>query len=286
MLNFFKKSQPIPEAKPMAKEYPEVVAKIHNEFMTTGERLLKEAKDIIYNYEIKDAEKVERLKKIGFSKSRQVRDTEKAVRQKEDAEARAKIVEYYSVKYPMYKFITEDAVTAICKKYSLVMGEIRLYKGFVPEKNLLDIEKFSVKDEDCLELRNRSMSELDWYTQQMLGLAGSRNRNFNSFSSLLAIDPFERDLSRQQDYRQLLQGRPIYTPQPEPPKSEISYLREFKICAPIKDMDTDGHELKGHKLVVHVPDPVVLHPVKNGYLIVTAWGDEASDELVVNEINN
>lgn len=35
-----------------------------------------------------------------------------------------------------------------------------------------------------------------------------------------------------------------------------------------------------------IPDPVVLYPVREGYLIVTAWGDEASDPDVVNEVNN
>jgi len=38
------------------------------------------------------------------------------------------------------------------------------------------------------------------------------------------------------------------------------------------------------ELMIHVlADPVVLQPVKGGYLIITAWGDEASDELVVNQ---
>ena len=30
-------------------------------------------------------------------------------------------------------------------------------------------------------------------------------------------------------------------------------------------------------------DPIILHKVPGGYLIVTAWGDEANDELVVKE---
>jgi len=54
-------------------------------------------------------------------------------------------------------------------------------------------------------------------------------------------------------------------------------------------MDISGLELKeGYKLErkIEIPDPVVLQPVKGGYLILTAWGDEASDPLVMNEINN
>jgi hypothetical protein len=33
-------------------------------------------------------------------------------------------------------------------------------------------------------------------------------------------------------------------------------------------------------------DPIVLQPVDGGYLVVTAWGDEASDPLVVNANRN
>ena len=41
--------------------------------------------------------------------------------------------------------------------------------------------------------------------------------------------------------------------------------------------------------MVNIPeliDPVVLQRVVGGYLILSAWGPEASDPIVVNEINN
>ena len=61
---------------------------------------------------------------------------------------------------------------------------------------------------------------------------------------------------------------------------------ELLICAPIKDMKVDAWERISNYQIVPVPDPVVLKEVKGGFLIVTAWGDEASDPNVVNEINN
>jgi hypothetical protein len=36
----------------------------------------------------------------------------------------------------------------------------------------------------------------------------------------------------------------------------------------------------------HIPDPVVLQPVKYGYLCLTKWGAEAEDPILLNEINN
>ena len=46
-------------------------------------------------------------------------------------------------------------------------------------------------------------------------------------------------------------------------------------------MDTEGMGVKnGYKLEIakkHVPDPIVLHSVKGGYLILTMWADEQFD---------
>ncbi len=73
------------------------------------------------------------------------------------------------------------------------------------------------------------------------------------------------------------------------PRHEESYhnsIGQYKICAPLKDMDTrDMYITDGYKLE-HVPDPIVLQPVNHGYLICSAWGNESSDEIVVNEIFN
>jgi hypothetical protein len=50
--------------------------------------------------------------------------------------------------------------------------------------------------------------------------------------------------------------------------------------------------LKGTQIVdkVEIPDPIVLKPVcykkRKYFLIVTAWGLEAADELVVNPNHN
>ena len=60
--------------------------------------------------------------------------------------------------------------------------------------------------------------------------------------------------------------------------------KEMLIIAPEHKLDTRGKEKDGYKL--KIKDPIVLQPVDKGYLIITSWGLEASDELVVNSINN
>jgi len=74
-----------------------------------------------------------------------------------------------------------------------------------------------------------------------------------------------------------LDGKSVMEPVVPPAKN-------FKICAPIKDFNMEKKKVKGHHIVPE--DPIVLQPVRGGYLIVTCWGPEASDELVINQNHN
>ena len=71
-------------------------------------------------------------------------------------------------------------------------------------------------------------------------------------------------------------------------ENEFDYeILPFKMVAPVKDFDMRGKEIKGVEIRnIPAPDPVVLQPVNGGYLIVSKWGDEASDKDLVNEIDN
>ncbi len=59
------------------------------------------------------------------------------------------------------------------------------------------------------------------------------------------------------------------------------------IIATKDELDKRFTRTVGHRLVEIVKDdPIVLQPVKDGYLIVSAWGPEASHKDVINPINN
>lgn len=62
--------------------------------------------------------------------------------------------------------------------------------------------------------------------------------------------------------------------------------KSLLIIAPPHKLYTAGKEVIGHIATIVIKDPIVLQPVNFGYIIVSSWGLEASDELVVNEINN
>lgn len=248
-----------------AKKTPaQIVAEIHNEFDSASERLLKEAKALLNS---KDTSKGERLKQLGFVNAKPVKEIED-LRQKEWATKQlAENVSYFSQWYPNNKFITEDAVKQICEKYGLVFGDAVYYKGDVPEKNLKEMEQFKLRQED---MDKRTGLE-DYHERRMRGF-------MMRISPLLGMDgfigePMQRyepaTLSTDDIFR--LQGQAQYTQKP------------FKICAPEKDFEMRHLVKKGYKLEY---DPIVLQPVKGGYLIVTKWGLEASDEIVRNEKMN
>lgn len=257
------------------KSNKSVIEKIHNEFNNAGDRLLKEAKEIILGITVENEDKARRLNNIGFSSSKEVEIAEGAKKEKREKEEFAKAMEYFIVKYPKYKFITKDIAVKICEKYNLFIGSTRQYKGFVPEKNLKEIEDFfSQKNElthgyfdESSRRREVTKEEYERQEEKISAFVGLGNTS----DPLLYLTQAQRNYSSNRRY--------IY-----------ERKRDMEIAAPIKDMDTRGYEVKGRTLLREVPDPVVLVPItKNNlefYCIVTAWGDEASDKLVVNEKMN
>ncbi len=289
MFNFFKKkespvSSPVNNLVVTQAGYPAIVKEIHNEFFTAGDEILSEATCLLKELEQKDLAKGKRLASLGFNKTREavvaIETENKLATTKEIAE----LVVYYQTNYPNNKFITEEQVGKICEKYGLVCGDTTMYKGFVPESKVGEIEKFKVKDSDkCIGILTGSRAGDVW--NEYIGYVSSSdiigfwNENItqggnatfdntgsvkNSFSENIKIH-FGR-------YHTLtVQG--------------LSGIG-LKICAPLKDMDIPlTHKLYEYK-IEHIPDPVVLQPVNGGYLIVCAWGDEASDEIVVNQKMN
>ena len=278
MFNFSKKNE-----SGRATKYPAIVEEIHTEFHTAADRLLEEAKQAISEASTKDIGKVVRLEKLGFKQANQVSELKPLIQKAEMSKEQIGLVEYYSLNYPLNKFITEEQVKTICFKYNLVCGPVGRYKGFVPEKNLKEIESFQLNKNDAATcFREVNTGELFFLGESDFTETGKRYCRNNAFYivghnevNIYGSDPLLTDacLSRYSHRSGLLV------------KPETNSLQ---ICAPVKDMDLSGMTIEdGYKVQkIHIPDPVVLKPVKGGYLIVTAWGDEASDEDVVNQKMN
>lgn len=257
------------------KKYPVIVQKIHNEFMMSAEKSLLDAMEYIKLNNIDP--KADRLSKIGFN-SVPIVAKNLDIKRKIDLNIKEiDIINKYQKKYPEYRFITEQNVINICKKYNLILGGISLFKGFVPNENLIDIEIFMNKyDFSNMWITQRTNRILDMSNYKIRG-----DINYEHFYHKKSGDyVFQRNTGDLTFYsRGTVNGEYF-----DCSVTNDGHLERvtLQICAPIKDMDTKSMTLKDYKLIKNIPDPVVLQPVPGGYLIVTAWGDESEDELVKN----
>lgn len=251
--------------------YPLVVQKIHSEFNTASESALKEAEGII-NDNQHLLEKASLLEKVGFLNSICVKKSAHVKMNKNIAD----LILYYRVKYPNNKFITEQQVLQINKKYNLVCAPIDRYKGFVPSTKLEIIHSFNI---DILDKKQNYLLIKSFNYKNVQG------HLIKEFKKL-----YPDGLIQKSQYHEItsyieIKGNSLYIDSYD----EISNDTLF-ICAPKRDMDLSGLSKIGAILqsviTVKVPDPIVLQPVKGGFLIVAAWGDEASDEIVVNQTMN
>lgn len=239
-----------------------VIARIHSEFDNAGDILLAEAQEILGK--TSDNERATRLSKLGFTSALPVIESKKEQELRAAKKAIIEGVEYFRIYYPNNKFITEEMVESICKKYNLLCGEIGMYIGDVPLKNIAEMEAFSLRQED-MGLYN--FSNQRGFMQQQNALRNIQNARIDIFG----------------------QSRPMYessylAQQYAETSHEVTYYKPpFKICAPEKDFQLHGNRKYGYKLI---PDPIVLQPVKGGYLIITKWGLEGNDELAINEGSN
>lgn len=244
-----------------------VVEQIHREFNNAGDVLLKEAQEVL---KLQSSDKAKRLESVGFKLAKGVKEGKEQDERRQEAEKLFALINDYAMRYPNNRFITDTQVERICKKYNLVCGPVASYKGFVPEKNLHQIEEF----------RSRGYPHFADIHEKTIKI------HLESMSSKKMVKEKYPDL--------VVPESKIYWGVPQVTDVERSWFDRYeridnqsqRICAPAKDMELSGLKKVGKQWFsltrVEVPDPVVLQPVKGGYLIVTAWGDEASDEDVVN----
>lgn len=124
---------------------PEItVQMIHDDFDSAVDELINKALDLDANKK----EKHERLRKLGFRQIEEMREIQPIIDAANLRDHLSEFVNKYKASYPGYKFITSELVEKICKKYGLAKAEVCYYKGSIPDKNLEEIEAFSLKDED------------------------------------------------------------------------------------------------------------------------------------------
>lgn len=280
--------------KSKKKSTAELIEQIHQDFYTEVDKMKKNAaeKHDIQPLKNQLLNKAERLTVLGFTNSKEVQEAKSQKKRikileklNQEKDRLLEVINYFSFRYPNYKLITKEAVKRICAKYNLIHGPVNCYKGVVPEKNLRHIEQFVVKDNDKPVL---------WYEDY------SETRFGEKYVRRTEVQKLKESLS--QEYEKSLQKiKQSHKDDPEHVQwvtkcYDDKYRRQMfdelplEIAAPLKDFDTKNMSLRDFELkpkAKEIPDPVVLQPVFYGgekyYLVVTAWGDEASDPEVVNQ---
>lgn len=279
MFSLFKKSQR-QTANADTNGYPAIVHEIHNEFLSAGDKILNEAKSILEGSKRKSIDKGKRLAELGFKKCPEAVEATVIENIIVTTKELADLVENYKISYPNNKFITEKQVNDICEKYGLVLGSIGWFKGFVPEQKLNQISDFILKKED----RGLWSDKGHFFKQGEVRHQGSYHHIFKigdndkynyAYQSNDGIDFYARD------------GKNIFGMNSLGDLGFTIHQGGLLIAAPPKDMDVpSNYTQKGFRYEKINPDPVVLQRVMGGYLILAAWGNEASDENVVNEKSN
>ncbi len=230
----------------------EIVQEIHNSFNGAADSALQEANRILGNSKPIESH-IDTLEQLGFTNVKSVVQASRKRAQINLLKEQAELISHFQQNYPMYKYIQEEQVGEICRKYGLVMGEVNRYIGEVPKKNIEEIAKFK---KDGIKEEDRKYLTTTW--------VGTKECSYKEYIHRQAVSS-----AVWSNYR-------VY---------EWMEDNKYKICAPISDMNMEGAQIKGHK-IMDIPDPVVLYPVREGYLIISAWGPEASDESVVNHKMN
>lgn len=284
MLSLFKKQQ----------NTNAIIEEIHNSFYSEVELLLDSAKNYNNIETTKQGliDKTERLKKLGFKNTKEIQEANNELtrihllkKENEKKQDLFKAINYFSFKYPQYKFITEDSIIKLCEKYNLVYGTVDKYIGTIPDYNLEQLEKFVIdKKDECYVREQMILSKF----------FGTRNE----FMCFISYDEYEQEetlrlyreeqrkaLSVTEQYHQHMIGDYF--------GRTIDSICGLVIVAPLKDFNMAESEISKFKLInkkMEIPDPVVLKPVyfekKMYFLIITAWGEEAKDPLVYPEKRN
>lgn len=261
MFNFGKKEVMNPVVvKPTSRSKQVSVQEIHRDFMCAGDQALEEMNEIISTADRTKIEDYERLSKVGFAKTKKAVEGYFEHTKLQNANALSKRIQDYAQRYPLYKFITDLQVKKLCEKYQLTLGAVGSYILDIPEKNLKEIENFKLDKKDYIST-NRDHLMNSWDREAVFMYYDGNTHIYKSF-----------DFSSQE-------------------KNETGLYRAklvLEICAPREHFDMQGKKLvDGYRLEEIPKDPIVLQPLGyGGYLIITAWGAEASDEMVVNEKMN
>lgn len=287
-----------------------LIKKIHSEFSTSSDILLKEAQKVVEkeskNISKYDAlkDKADRLEKAGFVNSEDViYKKAKVDRLQRDLEANNELTElilYYKRTYPFQKFLTEDELERICDKYKLVYAPVGNYIKTVPKKNLKEIEnsdKLLKKDKVDFFYKLKGNKEFKVWMKKIgfPDCSFTRNQLNEKVREHYGRCPYEWDEPHKSTtglfvISEKIEGNYIFN------SCTVIEKTGLFIAAPkthFNNLKKLGKNKRGFfriEVAKYIPDPIVFRYCRGGIQVLTMWGDENFDPNkefgLVNEINN
>ena len=306
----------------MEKTSHELIREIHWSFDSAADSILKESLTVIEKIkegEKEDFDKIKKLKDKGFPQCGNVTNVRELNERRQQLSEMTKIVEFWSVNYPQYKFVTDEQVKNICKKYGLVNVVSHRFKGEIPMKNVDEILNFEIKtihksfitmSSDMLNLTqvpDSSIISYDTLVQDSVEFEADCQQRIDGIDSAIKIQKNESELVRlrmsrdkyttaKYKLKQIVQNN-LPSEYEEMWKNSaflvcVSYKHSyprievpFTICAPESDFQLMSNERFADGKIV-LDDPIVLYKVKGGSLVVSKWGLEGEDSELVNQQMN
>ena len=307
MINLFKKQQQRevtviePKANLRGKTSNQIVEEIHAEFDSVEDRLLQQALLILNELKITPEMEVEtkakRLSILGFTNTPSVKQADEIIREKEKVSQQivktksdAELIQHYKFNYPTLRFLTEDELDKICKKYGLIYAPVKNFIKDVPDKNIREIETAPLLKVEDREEPNYITVKINEFWDNVPNEIKEALKNEIKYTGFVTSKhaPAESDLRAivaktiQSSYTGFIYRKATVK------KVDRSSLF---ICAPptyfdLKDLSKEG-ELGYYQVQEYeISDPIVFRYCKGGIQVISKWGLEASDEMILNPIDN
>lgn len=245
---------------------------IHRDFETASARWIEEVNRADSEFWLLYEEE-KRLELFGVQMSELSKKAHAATEElRENTEKFKRIIEYYQKFYPAHSFITDAMKITLCEKHNLKFEYAPYYLGKLSDQNIIAKDFFpEVDDTDAFRfyLIDSVINHYD-------------NLTLDEFK---AIRPSA--VVRDEDCEEIyMEGDLMKAKIPESNKWLVSrrfkvVKPDFYICAPASDFGTlKGLESCKARHKTTMADPIILKPVRNGFLVVNMLGHRVGDMVL------
>lgn len=217
-----------------------------------------------------------------------------------------KIEEYERKYHGQYRFILKPQLERLCEKYNLFVREPGHFLGDIPELNIKEMINFKVHLEDLdapkantinsMIINNRVL-EASWDHVVGVGV----NNILHDYESCIKtwieankeniINPYIVNNNFSMSPESILKGCKATMNN----LNELGFRGVIQIAAVEELFDQNAFAESKARVLGRAEltakfqvdlDPIVLCETRHGYIVITAWGDEANDELILNQNKN